>query len=170
MIEEKTASAKPPPPDATMPRDRMDRFLRKPIVAVLSWVTAKGSPVSSPVWFEYRDSKFYLHAMTETSKVRSMLKNPSVALCIQDPTPPYRYVTVRASARVIDDSKAGYELDRRLARKYLGRIGGRYYIERVYPTFPGESRVVELTPTSMPSLDGTTAVPLAAIVGMRVIR
>ena len=172
MVQQDTKPATAAAPlEATMTPERMERFLREPIVAVLSWVTTNARVASSPVWFEYRDATFYLHVMTETSKARSMLANPSVSLCIQDQQPPYRYVTVRGTARVIDDSsKQALALDRRLARRYLGRIGGNYYLEKLYPTFPGESRLVELRPEHISSIDGTAAMNGVALMSMRTMR
>ena len=69
-----------------------------------------------------------------------------------------------------NSSKDALALDRRLARRYLGRIGGNYYLEKVYPTFPGESRLVELRPDHMSSIDGTAAMNGVALMGMRTMR
>ena len=172
MVQQDTKpAAAAPPMEASMSSERMERFLREPIVAVLSWVTSNARVASSPVWFEYRSGTFYLHVMTESSKGRSILANPAVSLCIQDPQPPYRYVTVRGTARVIENSsKDALALDRRLARRYLGRIGGNYYLEKVYPTFPGESRLVELRPDHTSSIDGTAAMNGVALMGVRTMR
>jgi PPOX class probable F420-dependent enzyme len=172
MVQQDTEPAPAAAPmEAAMSRERMELFLREPIVAVLSWVTSKGRVASSPVWFEYRAGKFFLHVMTESSKARAMLANPSMSLCIQDPEPPYRYVTVSGMARVIEDSsKEALALDRRLARRYLGRIGGNYYLEKLYPTFPGESRLVEIEPAHISSIDGTAAMNGVALMGMRTMR
>jgi PPOX class probable F420-dependent enzyme len=145
-------------------------FVAQPLIAVLSWVTPKGEVASTPVWHEYRDGTFLIHSMSKSQKNRAILKNPNVSLCIQDPAPPYRAVTVRAQARVIEDAKAGYELNQRLARRYLGRVGGRYYIQNVYPTLQGESRILELTPTRMSSFDGSAGINPAAVFAMRAMR
>ena len=148
----------------------LKRFLARPVVAVLSWLTKRGEVVSSPVWYEYRDGKFYLHAVDESLKVRSMRRNPAVALLMQDAAPPYRYVSVRATAAIIEDTGAGHDLDERLARRYLGRTGGNYYMKNVYPNFPGKSVLVELTPTRISTVDGTADINPAILVAMKAIR
>ena len=153
-----------------MTREQIERFLRQPIVAIVSWVTPKGEVASSPIWYEYRDGKFYLHASSTSLKVRSMLQKPAVSLCVQDPAPPYRYVTIRAKAQVSTDVEAARALDARLARHYLGRTGGRYYMEQLYPTFPGESRLVELTPTHISSLDGSAGLNPVTLIGIKAMR
>lgn len=164
-----TSHASDPQQTAMSPSD-LARFVAQPLIAVLSWVTPKGEVASTPVWHEYRDAKFLVHSMSASQKNRSILKNPHVSLCIQDPAPPYRCVTVRAQVRVIEDAKAGYELDQRLARRYLGRVGGRFYIQNVYPTLAGESRILELTPTRVSSFDGSAEINLAAVFAMRAMR
>ena len=153
-----------------MNKETLERFLRQPLVAVLSWVTPKGEVAASPSWYEYRDGKIWLHVSSVSLKTRSMVKNPAVSLCVQDTAPPYRYVTIRAKARVIADVEAGRTLDARMAHAYLGGIGGRYYMENIYPTFPGESRLVELTPTHFSSVDGTAQVNPMMLAAMRLTR
>ena len=150
--------------------EAVEQFLRQPNVAVLSWVTPKGDVASSPIWYEYRDGKFSLATSSAFLKARSMVKNPAVSLCVQDPAPPYRYVTIRATARVHADPEAARALDARLARHYLGRIGGRYYTATVSPTAPGEGRLVELTPTRVSSFDGGAGINPVALMAMRAIR
>ena len=39
----------------TMRPDRMEAFLRRPNVAVLSWMTPAGEPMSTPIWYRYAD-------------------------------------------------------------------------------------------------------------------
>jgi len=154
----------------TMTRERIERFLRQPLVAVLSWVTPQGEVASSPIWYEYRDGKFYLASSSAFLKVRSMLKRPAVSLCVQDPEPPYRYVTIRAMAEVRTDPEGARALDGRLARHYLGRTAGRYYTEVVSPTYPGEGRLVVLTPTHISSMDGSAGMSPLVLLAMKSLR
>ena len=118
------------PMEASMSRERMERFLREPIVAVLSWVTTNGGVASSPVWFEYRDGTFYLHVMTESSKGRSILANPSVSLCIQDPEPPYACAAVEGEARLIDDLPQCRRISALLGAKYMGADRAEEFAKR----------------------------------------
>ena len=169
-----TSTPTPTPPSeplqTPLSEAALKRFLAGPVVAVLSWITQKGEVASSPVWYEHRDGKFYLHAIDHSFKVRSMRRNPNVALVMQDAAPPYRYVSIRATARIVDDAVATRALVTRLARRYLGRVGGNYYLKSIYAPFEEESRLVELTPTSMTSVDGTAEMHPAALIAMKAIR
>ncbi len=170
MPTEQTFGTESPGTQRAMTPEEMARFLRQPIVAVLSWITPKGEAASSPIWYEYRDGRFYLASSSAYLKVRSMLKNPAVSLCMQDPAPPYRYVTIRATAVVRTDPEAARALDARLARRYLGRTAGRYYTDTLAPTYPGEPRVVELTPTHISSVDGNARINPVVLIAMKAIR
>jgi PPOX class probable F420-dependent enzyme len=154
-----------------MPAEEFERFVSKPWIAVLSWLSPRGEIRSTPVWYEYKGGgRFWLHTNVEALKAKALRKNPDISLCIQDPAPPYRYITVRARARIIDDPKGGFELDSRLARRYLGGQGGKYYMEKVYPTFEGDSCIVELEPAKISSFDGTAGINPALIMAMRTAR
>jgi len=159
-----------PQSQPTMPQEEIERFLREPLVGILSWVTAKGEVASSPVWHEYRDGKIRIASSSAFAKVRAIAKHPAVAFCVQDPEPPYRYVAIRATAVVRADPEAAHALDARLAVHYLGPAGGRYYTEVIAPTYPGEGRLLELTPTQVSSLDGTAGMDPAVLAKMRAAR
>jgi PPOX class probable F420-dependent enzyme len=154
----------------TMSPDEIERFLGQPLVGILGWVTGTGELASSPVWHEYRDGKIRVASSSAFAKVRAIAKNPAVSFCVQDPEPPYRYVAIRATAVVQIDPQAAHALDTRLAVHYLGPAGGRYYTEVIAPTYPGEGRVLELTPRHVSSMDGTVGMDPAVLAAMRAAR
>jgi PPOX class probable F420-dependent enzyme len=159
-----------PQTQPTMSREEIERFLQQPLVGVLSWLTPKGDVASSPVWHEARDGKIRIASSSAFAKVRAIAKNPAVSFCVQDPEPPYRYVTIRATAVVHADPAASHALDARLAVHYLGPAGGKYYTEVIAPTYPGEGRVLELTPTHVSSMDGTAGMDPKVLAAMRAAR
>jgi PPOX class probable F420-dependent enzyme len=159
-----------PQTQPTMSREEIERFLQQPLVGILSWLTPKGEVASSPVWHELRDGKIRIASSSAFAKVRAIAKNPAVSFCVQDPEPPYRYVTIRATVVVHADPAASHALDTRLAVHYLGPAGGKYYTEVVAPTYPGEGRVLELTPTHVSSMDGTAGMDPKVLAAMRAAR
>lgn len=159
-----------PQTQPVMSREEIERFLEQPIVGILSWITLKGEVASSPVWHEYRDGRIRIASSSAFAKARAIAKNPAVSFCVQDPEPPYRYVAIRATAVVHPDPDAAHTLDTRLAVHYLGSAGGRYYSEVVAPTYPGEGRLLELTPIHVSSMDGTAGMDPAVLDAMRKAR
>ena len=159
-----------PQTNQPMAREEIERFLNQPLVGILSWTTLKGDVASSPVWHEYRDGKIWIASSSAFAKGRAIAKNPAVSFCVQDPEPPYRYVSIRATAVVHPDKDAAHALDSRLAIRYLGPSGGRYYNEFIAPTYPGEGRLLELTPKHVSSMDGTAGMDPSVLAAMRAAR
>jgi PPOX class probable F420-dependent enzyme len=153
-----------------MAREEIARFLQQPLVGILSWTTGKGELASSPVWHEYRDEKIWIASSSAFAKARAIAKSPAVAFCVQDPEPPYRYVAIRATAEVRVDPKGAHALDTRLSAHYLGPAGGKYYMEFIAPNYPGEGRLLVLTPTNVSSMDGTAGMDPDLLAKMRAVR
>lgn len=168
--------------DATQTRDartdgmhemalaKMAPFLRKANIAVLSWTTAAETPMSTPVWYRYDGGKFLLHSMHPTGKTRGIQRSDAVSLCIQDPAPPYRYVTVAGRAKLVFDSEASDRLQKWLARACFGRVAGNYYLKNVASAFEGEHAIIEITPGKTVAVDGSEGVNPVALAAMNAMR
>ena len=154
----------------TMRPDRMQAFLRRPNVAVLSWITQTGEPMSTPIWYRYEDGRFLMHTGYETAKARAIRRNGRVCLCIQDPEPPYRFVTVRGRATFIRDAERALRLYEELARHYYDRLGAGYYIRNVVRKMAGEHVILEVTPDKTTTLDATEAVNPLALAAWKTLR
>jgi PPOX class probable F420-dependent enzyme len=101
-------------------RDLVDN----PILAYLSTVSASGVPTVSPIWFEYTDGHVVFSTQDQTRKRRNCAANPNVALCIGDPTDPYRYIELRGV--VVEMTADG-------AHAHLDAMSQRYTHEPVFP-------------------------------------
>jgi PPOX class probable F420-dependent enzyme len=96
-------------------------------------VGSDGAPQVTPVWIDYDGTHVRFNTAKGRVKVANLGRNPRVALSIQDPDNPYRYVQVRG--RVMESTEDGAEahIDA-LAKRYLGQ--DRYPFRR-----QGEVRV-----------------------------
>lgn len=139
---------------------RRRQFLGKPRIAVLSFLASDGSPVSTPIWYEYRDGKFYLRTLRETFKARCIGRDPRVSICIQDEEPPYSFVAVRGKAKLVQDPDP-MELGKRLAHRYLGRIGGNYFLREIDPQDEGTRVTLEIEPERAQEYDGQRVAQVA---------
>ena len=99
-----------------------------------------------------------------------MRRSDRVCLCIQDPEPPYRYVTVRGRASFIRDEERALRLYEELAREYYDRLGARYYIRNVVRKMPGEHVILEVTPDKTTTLDATEAVNPLVLAAWKAVR
>ena len=150
--------------------EKVEAFLKQPTVAVLVGLTASGEPMATPIWYRYEDGRFLMHTAYETAKSRAIERSDRVCLCIQDPRPPHRYVTVRGQAKVIRDKERALELQEQLACAYLGPIGGRFYLRNVASAYSGEDVIIEVTPTRTLTLDGNELLNPVMMAAFRALR
>jgi PPOX class probable F420-dependent enzyme len=122
-----------------IPSKYLDLF-QKRAFANLATLMPDGSPQVTPVWIDYAGQYILVNSARGRQKDRNMVRNPSVALSIQDPDDPYRYLQVRGRVVEITEDGADAHIDR-LAKKYTG--AERYQFRR-----PGEVRVIyKIEPT-----------------------
>jgi PPOX class probable F420-dependent enzyme len=109
-------------------------ILAKKAFAHLATVGADGMPQITPVWVDFDGTHVRFNTARGRVKDRNLSRNPKVALAVQDPDNPYRYLQIRG--RVVEATEAGADdhIDS-LARKYLGQ--DRYPFRQ-----PGEVRVM----------------------------
>ena len=118
---------------ASIPEQYRDLFEKKAF-AHLATLRADGSAHVSPVWVDYDGTHVRFNTAKGRAKLKQLERDPRVALSIQDPENPYRYVEVRGRVAETTEKGADAHIDA-LARKYLGQ--DRYPWRR-----PGEVRVM----------------------------
>ena len=117
---------------ATIPQEYRDLFDKKSFAHVAT-VGSGGAPQVTPVWIDYDGSHIRFNTARGRVKDKNLQKNPRVALSVQDPENPYRYVQVRGRVAEMTEKGADAHIDA-LAKKYLG--------QDTYPfRKPGEVRV-----------------------------
>jgi PPOX class probable F420-dependent enzyme len=128
----------------SIPSSHRELFDKKAF-AHLATVGADGAPQVTPVWVDYDGTHVRFNTARGRVKTRNLERNPRVALSIQDPDNPYRYVQVRGRVSEMTETGADAHIDA-LAKKYLGQ--DRYPHRR-----PGEVRVtVKVAPEAVQSM------------------
>ena len=126
---------------ATIPDQYLDLLGTKKAFAHIATVLKDGSPQVTPVWFDFTGGKIRVNTARGRVKSRTMRPGVRVALAIQDPENPYRYLQIRGKVTGCTESGADAHIDS-LAKKYLGQ--DKYPFRQ-----PGEVRVMyEIEPTS----------------------
>jgi PPOX class probable F420-dependent enzyme len=86
----------------------------------LATIMPDGSPQVTPVWFD-NDGKYILINTNEGRvKDRNMKERPKVAMVIQDPADPFRYLQVRGEVVAYSREGADEHIDK-LCRRYRGK-------------------------------------------------
>ncbi len=129
---------------AAIPQHVRDLFDKKAF-AHIATVGADGTPQITPVWIDYDGQHIRFNTARGRVKTRNLERNPRVALAVQDPENPYRYVQVRGRVTEMTEKGADEHIDA-LAKKYLGKD--------TYPNRrPGEVRVtVKITPEKIQTM------------------
>lgn len=87
--------------------------------AHLSTVMPDGTPQVTPVWVDHDGREaILLNTARGRQKERNIRANPKVGVSVLDPDDPYRYVSVRGEAELIEEG-ADDHIDE-LARQYMG--------------------------------------------------
>lgn len=118
---------------ATIPQQFQD-LLTKKAFAHLGTIMPDGSPQVTPVWFDFDGNHVRVNSAKGRVKDKNMRRNAQVALAIQDPENPYRYLAVRGRVVEVTENGADAHIDS-LAKKYLGQ-------DRYPNRKPGEIRVI----------------------------
>src|SRR6266436_855385 len=95
-------------------------LLEKPAFGNLGTLMADGSPQVTPVWVDYDGAYVRVNSAKGRVKDKNMRRDKRVALSIQDPDNPYRYLAIRGEVAEITENGADAHIDA-LAKKYLGK-------------------------------------------------
>ena len=97
-----------------------------------------GSPQVTPIWFSSDDEYILINTNEGRTKDRNMKARPKIALVIQDPTTPYRYIQIRGEIAEFTTQGADEHINQ-LSLKYDDkpwkyREGQKRIIFKIKPT------------------------------------
>ena len=116
-----------------IPEKYLDLFQKKAF-AHLATINADGTPQVTPVWVDYNGTQILVNSARGRRKDKNMERNRAVALSMQDPDNPYRYLEVRGNVEEITEDGADEHIDK-MAKKYMG-------VDKYPGRSPGEVRVL----------------------------
>src|ERR1041384_1354971 len=82
-----------------IPENYLDLFQKKAF-AHLATINEDGTPQVTPVWIDYDGNHVLVNSARGRRKDKNMERNSAVALSIQDPDNPYRYLEVRVLYKI----------------------------------------------------------------------
>jgi PPOX class probable F420-dependent enzyme len=109
-------AAEPSGPARVIPEPLAD-MLDRPLYAHLATVRPDGTPQVNPTWFRFDGEFLWLTTTSKRQKNRNWQAQPAVALSINDPDQPYRYLEIRGRVERIVPDPEGAEFVR-LAERY----------------------------------------------------
>jgi PPOX class probable F420-dependent enzyme len=102
----------------SIPEKYLDLFEKKAF-AHLATLMKDGSPQVTPVWVDYDGKYVRFNSALGRVKDQNVRRDPRVALSIQDPDNPYRYLEIRGRVVEITQKRADDHINK-LSQKYLG--------------------------------------------------
>src|SRR5215467_5570436 len=102
---------------ATKIPDQFRDLFEKKAFAHLATIMKDGTPQVTPVWCDFDGTHVRVNSAKGRIKDKNMRRNPNVALAVQDPDNPYRYLAVRGKVVEITEKGADDHIDA-LAKKY----------------------------------------------------
>lgn len=109
---------------AQIPESHQDIFKKKAFAHVAT-VGESGVPQVTPVWIDYDGEYVLMNTARGRVKDRKLKANPTVALSVQDPDNPYRYVGLQGTA-VEDVEEGAVEHIHELSHRYRGQQYGSF--------------------------------------------
>lgn len=127
----------PPFPDSH--RDLLDGE-----VATLATIDAQGFPQLSEVWFVLDEDSLRISINSARYKTRNLTERPQCSLLVLDLTNPYRYLEIRAHARLEPDGDLAF----------MAKVDAKYESNLKQYDRPGESRLIlTLVPVKIHAVD-----------------
>lgn len=113
---------------------------------ILAFLASDGRPLVTPVWFVVDGGDLAFNTGLQTPKGRAMQRDPRVAICVDDPHPPYSFVQVQGLATVSEDPPDVFDIATRTGARYMGADRADEFARR--NAVPGEV-VVRVSPTKV---------------------
>jgi hypothetical protein len=101
--------------------DELDRFLSAGTrTGKLATTRSDGGPHVAPIWFILDGDDLVFMTGESTVKGKAMLRDPRVALSVDDEQPPFAFATIEGSVTMSRDLDEMLPLSIAIARRYMG--------------------------------------------------
>ena len=143
-----------------MTKDEREAFLAAVHVAVISVPEPGRGPFTVPIWYAYEPGgEVYIWTGSTARKLQLLRQAGRYSLCVQQETPPYKYVSVEGPVTAIEPIQLERDL-RPLVYRYLGQVEGDQYLALLGGDAAGSGDVVvRMRPEHWRSEDFSKAIP-----------
>ena len=99
-------------------------FLKSQKILRLATIDSKKNPHIVPVWYAFKDNKFYVGTNTRTKKAKNIMKNPKVSFCVDIgvKSPDIFGVMGIGKARLILEKNLVSFIAKRILRRYFKNL------------------------------------------------
>lgn len=143
---------------ARMKPDDREEFLKQPITGVVATLRADGRPYTVPVWWLWKDERFWLVGTYPRVWCKQLMKDPRMSLCIERTEPWSSHIEIDGTAEPRELSK-GFDIwpiYREMAAKFVGKNdpGRSAEVDKYMEQVKDEPRLLfEVTPDVWRAID-----------------
>jgi nitroimidazol reductase NimA-like FMN-containing flavoprotein (pyridoxamine 5'-phosphate oxidase superfamily) len=103
---------------------KTSEFLKSQKILRLATIDSKKNPHIVPVWYEFKDSKFYVGTNTRTKKAKNIMRNPKVSFCVDAGVKsPYIFgIMGIGKARLISEKNQVSTIAKRILKRYFKNL------------------------------------------------
>jgi nitroimidazol reductase NimA-like FMN-containing flavoprotein (pyridoxamine 5'-phosphate oxidase superfamily) len=103
---------------------RTSEFLKSQKILRLATIDSKKNPHIIPVWYEFKDNKFYVGTNTRTKKAKNIMNNPKVSFCVDTgvKSPDIFGVMGIGKARLIVERNQVSSIAKRILKRYFENL------------------------------------------------
>ena len=113
----------------TMTKEERQAFLAEVHVAIISIPEPGRGPLTVPVWYAFvPEGEFHIWTGGSSRKARLLREAGRFSVCVQQETPPYKYVSVEGPVLSIEPIQPERDL-RPMVNRYLGPEEAEEFIE-----------------------------------------
>jgi PPOX class probable F420-dependent enzyme len=112
----------------------------------LATISEDGRPHVAPIWFVLDGNDLILTTHCESVKAKNMLRDPRIAICVDDQTPLFSFVTIFGIASTDKNSIDLLKWTIKIAERYMGKDKANDYGKR---NSTEEELVVRIKPTKI---------------------
>lgn len=115
-----------------MTKDEIITFLTNgTLTAKVATARKDGACHVVPVWFMLDGDEVIFTTSNESAKAKHMMRDDRVSLCVDDQKPPFSFVTVFGTARVIPcEPNELFKWTSKIAKRYMGPENAEAYGKR----------------------------------------
>jgi hypothetical protein len=137
-----------------MTKAEREAFLLEARVGILSIPQRNHGPLTNPVWYDYTPGGDLWILMQSTTRKGQLLRvGGRVSFLVQNPEPPYRYVSLEGSVSAITPADLRDDLQP-MAQRYLGEEEGVDYADGSAEKYAlGNAIKVAITPERWLTVD-----------------
>jgi len=123
---------------------KKSEFLKSQKILRLATIDSKKNPHIVPVWYEFKDSKFYVGTNTRTKKAKNIMKNPKVSFCVDVgiKSPDIFGVMGIGKARLILEKRQVSKIAKRILKRYFKSLNVKSAQELLHDT----DCIIEISP------------------------